>query len=314
MESDAECVCKSHGSASANKALSDAMAETLARTAARNPTPASVVETHRPEVPKCDLADEIGKLLRLRPDLELVIYDNDGVNFGVRLLDQSAEGPSKCIRRRISFDLPFVIRSFIESIPGEPPCSNESQSGGTVPVAPSAGTTGTPSGESPEPPKTPIDSSCTTNAPVAESVDNPPAQACDGSGGFSSQSYDDRAQGTVGSYRPCPGCPRCKPAKHDDQTADIADAALKFIGDGPGKVLVETWGAQQARRIHLRRALEQCALDGIMRGKAKPDDAAFREKVRELCEWVGEVAIIGSRPRLLAREVLAMMEKPCPKK
>jgi len=62
------------------------------------------------------LQSDIATLLRNknRPELELLIYDNDGENFGVRLLDRGQTGVGHCVQRRISFDLPFVIASFVE--------------------------------------------------------------------------------------------------------------------------------------------------------------------------------------------------------
>jgi hypothetical protein len=43
---------------------------------------------------------------------------------------------------------------------------------------------------------------------------------------------------------------------------------------------------------------------------AKPDDAAFREKISLLCGRVLGVTPVGTPTYILAREVLAMMEKP----
>jgi hypothetical protein len=47
---------------------------------------------------------------------------------------------------------------------------------------------------------------------------------------------------------------------------------------------------------------------------AKPDDAAFREKVRIMCRVAIETTDSNRSVHILAREVLAMLEKPCPKK
>lgn len=81
----------------------------------RSALSAARADAVRPFV-EAGLENKIATLLRKNAGLELLIYDNDGENYGVRLLDTNTNGPAKCIQRRISFDLPFVIDSFISAL------------------------------------------------------------------------------------------------------------------------------------------------------------------------------------------------------
>jgi hypothetical protein len=163
-----------------------------------------------------------------------------------------------------------------------------------------------------------------------------PAQACDGSGGFSSQSYDDRAQGMVGSYRPCPGCPACKPAKHDDGAEEVGIKAASDYFSGVTEPHIANKGylasiitaairADRAARdpcnmtsvkVNMTReqaeafAKESTGNITIMPDFNKHDDAAFREKVGTMCRVAIETTDFDRSVHILAREVLTMMEKP----
>jgi hypothetical protein len=97
---------------------------------------------------------------------------------------------------------------------------------------------------------------------------------------------------------PCPGCDRCKPAKHDDGAATmLVPCEIQSVSTG--------------------------GLGGPMfvpMPASKHDDAAFREKVKRLCDWCNDAIdwveldatrhINTDKGRDLAREVLAMMDKP----
>ncbi len=149
------------------------------------PTPASVVETHRPEVPSHHARME--KLRWMASE-----FDRQCFNPNKQQLQGATDalfGTLMAMEQRI-----HAVES---RIPGEPPCSDESGSGSTESSKPS---TSSASSESP--------SSCSTgSSPV-----KPPAQACDGSGKTRTHS------GMLGIdiEDPCPGCSRCKPAKPDD--------------------------------------------------------------------------------------------------
>ncbi len=117
-----------------------------------------------------------------------------------------------------------------------------------------------------------------------------PAQACDGSGWINTGVVHEA------DVDPCPGCSQCKPAKHDGGIL----GTLRKIHEAGG----DAWN----------NIADPDAYIAEMRGKAKPDDAAFREKVILLCGRVLGVTPVGTPTYILAREVLAMLEKPCPKK
>ncbi len=141
------------------------------------PTPASVVETHRPEVPSHHARME--KLRWMASE-----FDRQCFNPNKQQLQGATDalfGTLMAMEQRI-----HAVES---RIPGEPPCSDESGSGSTESSKPS---TSSASSESP--------SSCSTgSSPV-----KPPAQACDGSGRTVSDGKYIRAN------VPCPGCDRCR--------------------------------------------------------------------------------------------------------